>query len=454
MRITCATRLLLVWGLATASCHPVAEETTRGDDGWTRVIIHSALDAPVGLTVSTGFALTGGRANPVGGLPTVERVDGFPVERRCRRNAMCTIAVRNRLAAVVFAFDPVVEVVLSPEGDRGLGSVHYREPGSVSAVLGEVHEQSTALESACSDHRLERLQRVARAQAPERALRELIANKERGVVGRAAGLALVQGQCTQAAENREIARGLLDTLDPTAPELTLWTDALRTIGSLAGDSRRARELVDAVAELHPVPEVGARLLFLRLYDLDEHADPRAREELAERLASPRFAQTGYARLAKTRARVRDAIALSPGDSLPRLSFRGVAGDPILPDEGGGQPQLLYFSASWCKACIGALPRVRRLSKVHPELRVVYVLFDGPNDAREFRTQRTPVPGELAWTSEDDRRALRSSIFKSVSLPSFVLADAAGTVLATSDETELAALDEVLLSAEAAEAGAP
>ena len=193
---------------ATAPAGPTAT-----DDRWSRVLIHASVEPPVGVKIVPGIGLVAGHANHGGTLPApeFERVDAFPIERRCRRSSMCSLVIRNRLAAVLFAFDPVVEIDLLPSRDaRKLAAVRYRDPRSTSAALGRVHERSTALELACHDTRVERARRLERAEPLERALRQVVAEEQRGVVQRAAGLALVQGQCTGSEENRAIARRLLD----------------------------------------------------------------------------------------------------------------------------------------------------------------------------------------------------------------------------------------------------
>jgi hypothetical protein len=65
--------------------------------------------------------------------------------------------------------------------------------------------------------------------------------------------------------------------------------------------------------------------------------------------------------------------------------------------------------------------------------------DGPNDARAFH-ERAALPGEVAWTDEADREAIGAQIFRYISMPSFVLADASGQIVATSDDTKLSALE--------------
>lgn len=353
------------------------------------------------------------------------------------------------IGAVVFVFDPVVEVdVELPVGGKGDARVHYRDPGSMSAALASVAARGAALESACQRHDIERGERLERAAPLERMLRARADAEERGLVRRAAWLALVQGQCTDAPANRTIAKRLLDVLRPDVPEIGPWTDALRRLGATAGEPTRADALVDAVIEQHPEPAVGARLLFLRLIDLGTKGDPRERALLERRLTSPRFLNTVSASLAKKRFARRDSVALSAGDPWPAIALEAVDGE-MIETATPGVVRLVYFGASWCWGCFESLPEVRRLADIHPELSLVYVLWDGPRDARDFVERNGPVPGDVAWTDEPTRELVRARVMNYVRLPSFVLIDADGTVVTTSDETTLSELEPRLTKASGA-----
>lgn len=413
------------------------------EDGWSRVVVHTAVQPPAGLRITPGVALVGGRPNPGGELPIApfERVDAFPAELSCRSQSVCTLVIRKRLMAVVFAFDPVVEVDIDmPSGPERPAEVRYRDPRSTSAAMAMINERSAALESACRNSDIERAARRERAAPLERELRQLASESGRAEIGRAASLALVQGQCTDAPENRAIAKRLLDTLEPTAPELGPWTTSVRNLGALTGESARAEALVDAVIEQHPDPAVGGWLLLLRMNDLGDAGDPHVREAIARRLAAPRFAKTVAAEFAKSPFGSGASIALVPGDRWPAIALVSVTGETIHIDDQTTGPRLVYFSASWCKSCIDSLPRVRDLAAEHPELRIVYVLWDGPDDAREFVAKQAAIPGEVAWTDQRTRKLLSSQVMKYVSLPSFVLLDTGGIVVATSDDIELSELE--------------
>lgn len=432
----------------SVGCHATVPPSTarqRDEPGWSRIVVRAPLELPAGLRMSPGVALVGSRANP--GLQEpgpFRRVEAFPVALRCRTPSVCTLTIRNRLSVAVFAFDPVVEVDIVPSSEhRGGARVRYLDPQSVSAALAELVRLGVELESACLDRRLGQQRRLELAAPLERRLRVLAAGADRDTVARAAGLALVQGQCTGAPENRAIAKALLDSLEPTAPELGPWAEAVRRLAPLTDDPARATTFVDAVIERHPDPAVGAWLLFRRLTDLGEDSDPRTREAIERRLESPRFAKTASPAMAKSLSAARNSIGLVPGDAWPPVELAGVNGGTIRSGDSSGRPQLWYFGASWCKGCVEALPKLGRLSAAHPELRIVYVLWDTLSDAQDFVESRAPVLGEVAWTDISVRQRLRSQVMTFVALPSFVLVDTDGTVLATSDDITLGQLDTVL-----------
>jgi hypothetical protein len=319
--------------LVTLACRVTATSVPRdpAGPGWSRVVIHASMRPPVGLRLTSGAALTRGFANPGGELPLadVERVDAFPVGRPCRLGSVCTLWIRHRLMAVVFAFDPIAEVdIVPPSGKAQLAAVRYREPNSISAKLGDINERSIAIEVACHDHTLESADRRKRAAPLERELRKIATDADRTVVQRAASLALVQTQCTGAPENRALAKRLLDTLEPTAPELGPWTTAVRSLGALTGEPARAEALVDAVIERHPDPAVGAWLLFLRQQDLGDDGDPRALEAIERQLESPRFAKTAAAAAAGLESAAHDSVALAAGDKWPAIDLASVSGGTI------------------------------------------------------------------------------------------------------------------------------
>ena len=374
--------------VVTVGCRatvPSSSAVAPGEEAWSRIVVHASLDSPVELRLRPGVALVGGVPNAGGQMPLdpFERAATVPVEGTCRMRSVCTVEIHDRLVAIVFAFDPVVEIDVVPPSRKGdLAEVRYRDATSVSATLAEINERSAAVEAACRDTAVQRARRIERARVLEHDLRQLATRAKHEVIERAAWLALVQSQCTQAPENRAIAEQLLDRLEPTASELGPWTDAVYALGTLTGESARAEALVDAVIERHPDPAVGARLLFLRLVDLGDHGDPRARETLVRRLESPRFARTSAATVAKRVLASRRSIALMPGDPWPEIDLH----------------------------------------------------------AQEFVATRGPIPGDVAWTDQRTREQLKSRVMRYVALPSFVLVDADGIVVATSNETELSRIE--------------
>ena len=442
--------------LGVAGCHKEspppttapAEETAAADGEWSRIVVHAPVDTPVQMTVSPSVAIVVGSANMSGPMPRPEPelVEAFPAHGKCRAQSMCSVGLGRRMHGLVFVFDPVVEVEFSlPPGGGLVARVEYADRGSVSAGLADLFDVSSALARACLTRGNDKETRRKRATGLEGKLREIAASDPRAPVATAAKLALVSDQCTNASENQEIARQLLDTLDPHAPELSLWTDALRRLGGISGEPERADALRTQIETSHPNPEVSARLLLLRLHDLPEDADPAQRERIKRALASPRFAKTASASVAKQLDRLRDAVALEPGDVLPSVELASLGDEPR---DQVGEParwKLLYFSGSWCKGCVDALPKVRRFAVDHPDLQLVYVLVDSEYDARDFLETHAPVPGDVFRA---DHGSLRPGVFRYVATPSFVLTDTDGKVLATSDETKFSELDELLAGLDA------
>ena len=142
--------------------------------------------------------------------------------------------------------------------------------------------------------------------------------------------------------------------------------------------------------------------------------------------------------------MRAPLRVGPGDVLPAVMLPPLDGAAALATtEPHGAPQLLYFSASWCGGCVASLPKLRGFADAHPDVRIVYVLWDSIDDARAFVREHAPIPGTVVLADPDTRTAIQSAFFKVVALPTFVLADAERRIVATSIDHELAELPALL-----------
>lgn len=425
----------LFLALALSSCATAPHAT---DPRTSRIIVHSSMATPVGIRARPALAIAHGRPGSVGtpgSSQPVTRVDRFPHTLRCELGTLCVVQVRNRLGALVFAFDPKVEIAVEVPADPDIHAVpRYLDRTSTSAALGEVLTRSTALHAACDSSDVG-------AATLESELLDTATKERRRIVRDSAALALVESQCSNAVESRALARRLLRELDPASPALALWTDALLELGNLAGDKPSADAFVERVVERHPNAEVGARLLLVRLHAAIQRGDDATVATLEARLRAPPFAKTGAAVVASMLQENLDNLRVAPGDPLPALELGLLAGGTLEVDD--ARPLLVYFSASWCTACATALPVLRRLAREHPELQIAYVLWDEREKATAFVQRRAPLPGAIVLADERTRALLLARIVEFPVFPSFVLAGPDGHVLATSHERELDELGALL-----------
>lgn len=420
-------------GLACASAASPASSVAPPSpvpSGFVRVIVHSSAATPIGVHAEPAFAI-GGPDIPEAMSGGPQTVDAFPLDLLCPANAACRITIGGRLRATVITYDPVVEVDIDA-GDGG-AAVRYRDAASVSARLGAVLATSSALRRSCA------AKDVTRIDALEHELRDTAA-REAAPVGTAARLQLVAAQCSGTEANAAIARALANDLDPTEPELLLWTDALLALGELTGDAAGETQLVDAVIARHPNDDVVAKLLLERLMS---SPDAAARQAILARLREPRFVGTDGPNLAVFWIAMNDPLRVAPGDALPPLDLTILAGGTMSTATPRKHPLLLYFSASWCAGCLTSLPRLRELASEAPDLQIAYVLVEGAATARTVPEKHGPIPGTVAYVDGEQREALEANLLKMVVLPTFVLVDAGGKVIATSKDDTLDELAERL-----------
>lgn len=414
-----------------------------------RVIMHSAIEGPVDLRINPVFSVGSTIPSLAGSSATkYAAVPGFPVTLACPLRTACAIHIRGRLEAIVFAFEPQVEIdVLPPAKGSTHAPVRYRDASSVSAALAQVHTSGIALRAACLGKDEQQIATI------EQQLRDTSAAATPSSV--AARMVLVENQCTNAAENVAIARTLARDLAPDAPELLLWTGALARLGEVTGDPSIEVAVVDAVVAQHPNDHVVAALLLGRVLDANKAGDRDAVVGLLRRLRDPRFAGTNAPMLARTFVAMTNPLRVAPGDRLPTIEVDLVDGSgTVSTSTPRTQPMLVYFSASWCRGCVDSLPRLRTLANAHPELQIVYVMWESPAAAQTFAQHHSPIPGKLTHADEDRREAILATVIENVVLPSFVLVDAQGTVIATSRTEKLDALDAKLRALDGASDHAP
>jgi thiol-disulfide isomerase/thioredoxin len=438
MRASFALTVLLAIGCrAQASSRPPELPATS------RIVVHATMDAPAGIAIREGVAISGASPSPAGkrDAKPLAAAEGFPAELPCPMRTACVVVVRKRVLAVVFAFDPVVEIDVSlpPPGPSPFVVPHYRDAKSESAALGALLRDASALQLACTAGDEDRIAKLRRA-LQRRAKRD-----RRPLVRESARLALVTEHCGTTADFA-LARTVIAEIDPTSPSLSLWTQGLVRAAAQLGFPRDAMARIETAIAEHPDPDVGAFLLMRLAYAAEQLEDADAAAKYDRRLAEPRFASTQLAWYRRFELDMRAPLRVGPGDALPAIVLPPIDGTAAFATADVKAPQLLYFSASWCKGCVASLPKLRSFADAHPDVRIVYVLWDSPEDARAFIRDQAPVPGTVVQADPTTRTAIQSAFFKVVALPTFVLADAEGRIVATSLDHELADLAEALAGA--------
>ncbi len=408
-----------------------------------RIVVHSSIDPPAGISIREGLGIVGSAptysANSGAKRPLATR---FPAELTCPMRTACVVVVRKRVLAVVFAFDPVVEIDVDA-GGRGFPFTlaRYRDERTESAALGALLRDASALHDACragDTRRIDELRRKLSTRSRK---------DRRPIVRDATRLALVTEQCGTAPD-LELARAVLEDIDPTSPAISLWTRGLVRAREQLGRPTFADAALDEVIAKYPDPDVGALLLHVLAFDAEKRGDTDTARRMDERLAAPPFVATPTAGMRRFQLKLRAPLRVHAGDALPDVSFPAIDGGTWLATADlRGTPQLVYFGASWCGGCIASLPKLHRFASEHPEVRIIYVLWDSAEDAATFVQERGPLPGTVVRADERSRAAIQSAFFELVALPSFVLADRDGRVVATSVDHEIGELAGVLPGAE-------
>jgi hypothetical protein len=433
-----------IFAVVALGCRAQGSSQTPELPATSRILVHSTIDAPAGISIREGVAILGAAPSPAGtrNRQPAAVANRFPAELPCPSRTACVVVVRKKVLAVVFAFDPVVEidVRLPPPGPSPFALPHYRDATSQSAALGAILRDASALQLACTASDAARIAKL-RGALQKRAKRD-----PRPIVRESARLALVTEHCGTTPDFA-LARSVIAEIEPTSPSLSLWTHGLVRASAQLGNPNDATAKIETAIAKHPDADVGAFLLTRLAYAAEQRDDADAAAELDRRLAEPRFVGTPLAWYRRFELDMRAPLRVGPGDALPALVMPPLDGAAALATaDPNGAAQLLYFSASWCRGCVASLPKLRSFAAAHPDVRIVYVLWDSREDAQAFVRDRGPVPGTVVQADSALRTAIQSAFFKVVALPTFVLADAEGRIVATSLDHEIADLPGVLSAA--------
>jgi thiol-disulfide isomerase/thioredoxin len=221
----------------------------------------------------------------------------------------------------------------------------------------------------------------------------------------------------------------LRTIPPSDPAWVGNGRGLVAAARSASSRERASEYLTRVLAEHTDVGVRADVLAGQLEDAIEAGDDDGKEAAARSLFSDEMRGTAAAK----RWRAYDpAGPLAVGRSFPELTYTKLDGSPGALQLDVGPPTLVVFWATWCAPCIAELPHLATLAQTHAgRLRVVSVLLDPDLEAaRGIISEHDATWTQLA-TAVSNRAALGNP-----SLPTMVMVDADGVILARTPELTL------------------
>jgi thiol-disulfide isomerase/thioredoxin len=199
------------------------------------------------------------------------------------------------------------------------------------------------------------------------------------------------------------------------------------------DSPTIQAQLAALAEHQNDAGLLAELVYIELIAADARGDQDAVRELFGRLASD-YVGSRPTRIAA--ARFDPARPLQPGKPMPNWSFSGLDGQTQLrAADLRGRAYLLDIWATWCGPCVADMQILHETYAAinggsDPVVEFVFVSNDvGPEAVETFRAQ-WPMPWRHAWIGNEEFEALAKR-WQFSSIPTMVLVDADGTILATS-----------------------
>lgn len=118
--------------------------------------------------------------------------------------------------------------------------------------------------------------------------------------------------------------------------------------------------------------------------------------------------------------------MTPGDpapafSLPRITGAHQLGAPYALADARGKVVVLDFWATWCNPCLKAMPRLDRLAKAHPDIVVLAINIDDPDDAWALFEERKYTMTLLAGDQQTSDR------YGVAAIPHTVVIDRGGNV---------------------------
>lgn len=232
------------------------------------------------------------------------------------------------------------------------------------------------------------------------------------------------------------ANAALTELGLEDPRWSIFPPALATA---AFESGRWAELAPGLDELithHPQPEVAVVIMLVRYSHLSVNGPPAEAKALWQRwLDRPALARAGA--LAATVTSLGPKRPLAPGQRLPELCVENLAGGPLCLADLRGRMVVLEIWSTWCQGCrtTAITLRAAHASLVGEDapLFVSIDAYDSPETIATFLDEE-PMPWRHGWIHEPEREAFLQTLDVQ-SIPTLVLIDAEGTILASSPELQ-------------------
>ncbi len=189
---------------------------------------------------------------------------------------------------------------------------------------------------------------------------------------------------------------------------------------------------EAFVRDHADDKTVGLLLLVRLRGSHDDAEKRSLYAL---LKTSRFAGT----LAQAQADELDPDrVLMAGKPFPAFAFKTIpesgAATSVTPKTFAGKPYIVDVWATWCAPCIASLPHLREIhAKYGAKLGVLGVSLDDKAETIVAFRKTHPMPWPTVQTTEEILKTMTG--MKAVGLPTTVLVDAHGVIVATGHSLE-------------------
>jgi thiol-disulfide isomerase/thioredoxin len=341
-------------------------------------------------------------------------------------------ADNDRFAAVLLSLGGTISASFDVSGplrvDASDGNIEQQAWLDVRAWAER--EASEWLNTAKDDHAAQLAQwaRIAEAIAAEPdQLRRSLMTVAQFHIGR--------GQPEAGLDRSAIARAALDELGLDDPRWAMYPWTLLVAVHESGRWHQLAPRLDALISEHPQPDVAAMIVLERYFQTSTEGPASEAEAIWQRwLDRPTLARTGVGR---TIASLGPKRPLAPGQSLPELCAEDLDGGPLCLADLRGRVVVLELWSTWCQGCQKMAAKLRAAHSAcsgdDAPLFVSIDVYDPPEQLAEF-LRGEPMPWRHGWVVEGEREGFREALGVE-SIPTLVLVDAKGTIVASTPELE-------------------